>query len=318
MAAGPGGGLIRIGLSGWRYAPWRGRFYPKGLAQRRELEFASRMFPSIELNGSFYSLQAPDSWRRWRDDTPPGFVFAVKGPRFITHILRLRDAATPLANFFASGVLELGDKLGPLLWQLPPSMRFDAEVLGAFLALLPRDTAEARRLARRHDTRMAGRSAFGDRKSRPLRHAFEVRHGSFLDPAFVALLRRRNVALVVADTGGRYPDPEDQPADFTYLRLHGPKELYASGYTAQGLDHWAARASAWARGERPPDAKLAAPDKSRPGPRDLYCYFDNDAKVNAPFDAAGLTERLGRPSPLGPDGRFSFESSPLARPTHDR
>ena len=151
-------GEVRIGISGWRYAPWRGVFYPRGLAQRRELEFASRMLPTIEINGSFYSLQRPESWAEWHDQTPEGFVFAVKGSRYITHMLKLKDVATPLANFFASGPFRLNAKLGPILWQFPPQLGFDAARFDAFFSLLPRDTGAALALARRHDSRLAGRS----------------------------------------------------------------------------------------------------------------------------------------------------------------
>lgn len=275
---------VRIGISGWRYAPWRGVFYPPGLAQRRELEFASRMLPTIELNGSFYSLQRPEHYARWRDETPDGFVFAVKGSRYVTHLLRLKDAEPALANFFASGLLELQGKLGPILWQLPPSLPFDAERLDAFLALLPHDTPAAAALAARHDARLAGRAKFDVDRPRPLRHALEIRHESFRDPAFVQLLRRRRVALVVADTAGKWPMLDDETADFVYVRLHGDKRLYASGYGDAALDAWAARIRRWSTGR---DA------------RDVYVYFDNDVKVHAPYDAAALLARLGLPSGLG-------------------
>ncbi len=285
---------IRIGISGWRYAPWRGAFYPEGLAQRRELEYASRAFASIEINGSFYSLQSPASWAQWRDQVPDGFVFAVKGPRFITHMLRLRGVDRALANFFASGPLQLGPKLGPLLWQFPPDFRFEPEGFDAFLALLPRDTDAALALARRRDrTLMAGRCALPSLPPRPIRHAVEIRHESFRDARFIRLLRRHNVALVLADTAGRFPYGEDITADFTYLRLHGAEELYVSGYDDGALDWWAARIRAWAAGGEPADAARFAPlAPRRRASRDVYCYFDNDAKVHAPFDAANLARRL--------------------------
>jgi uncharacterized protein YecE (DUF72 family) len=282
----------RIGISGWRYAPWRGVFYPADLAQRRELEFASRRFDTIEINGSFYSLQHPDSWRRWRAETPDGFVFAVKAPRFITHLKRLRDIDAPLANFFASGVLELGAKLGPILWQFPPNLRFDIDLWRAFLARLPRDTAAARVLARAHDARVRATSIPRGENVR-LRHAVEVRSETFRDERFIALLRRHKVALVVADTAGRWPFLEDVTADFVYLRLHGDEELYASGYSKPALDRWAARIDAWRNGREPADAvRVSAAAAARRARRDVYCYFDNDAKVHAPFDAESLRERL--------------------------
>ena len=206
---------IRIGISGWRYAPWRGEFYPPGLVQRRELEYAAGCFPTIEINGSFYSLQSPDSYTAWHDATPDDFVFAVKGPRYITHLKRLRDVERPLANFLASGVLRLGGKLGPMLWQLPPTLKFDEALIDAFLSALPRDTDAALSLARRRDVAlMRGRSALAIDRNRPLRHALEVRHDSFLDRRFVQLLRRHRTALVVADTAGRWPYLEDVTADF--------------------------------------------------------------------------------------------------------
>ena len=285
---------IHIGISGWRYAPWRGVFYPPGLPQRRELEYAAHSFSSIELNGSFYSLQRPASWRDWAAAFPAGSVLAVKGPRYITHILRLRDTAAALSNFFASGVLQLRDRLGPLLWQLPPTLRYSPELLESFLSLLPRDTDAALALARhRERARMRGRSLLPVQPCRPIRHALEVRHDSFRDPSFVRLLRRHRVALVVADSGGRFPYGEDVTADFMYLRLHGAAELYASGYSDAALDHWAVRIRCWADGGEPPDADkwLQLPPPRRQH-RDVYCYFDNDAKVRAPFDAQRLYRKL--------------------------
>jgi uncharacterized protein YecE (DUF72 family) len=292
---------IRIGISGWRYEPWRKVFYPKGLAQRRELEYASRMFNTIELNGTFYSMQRPEYFAQWRDETPEGFVFSVKGPRYITHQLRLKEVETPLANFLASGLLDLRDKLGPILWQFAPQMPFLPERFDAFFALLPRDTQAAADFARQHhDERVDGRASFDVDKKRPLRHAVEIRHPSFVDPAFVAMLRRHRIALVVADTAGRWPLLEDLTADFVYVRLHGDAELYASGYSARALGRWARRFEGWQHGGQADDARLAAPD-TKPPPRrtrDVYAYFDNDVKVHAPYDAAALARRLGLDSPL--------------------
>ena len=287
-------GKIFIGISGWRYAPWRGVFYPHALAQGRELEFASRALPTIELNGSFYSLQRPASYTAWHDATPPGFIFSHKGNRFITHILRLRDIDGPLANVMASGVFNLREKLGPFLWQFPPNFKFDPERMEHFLSLLPHDTEAAEELARRHEARMEGRTALDPGKKRKLRHAVEIRHESFVDPAFIALLRKYKVAMVVADTAGKWPDFEDVTADFMYLRLHGDKELYASGYSEEALDDWAARIRAWTTGSQPKEARLIS-DKAPPkrAARDLFCYFDNDIKVRAPFDARRLAEKLG-------------------------
>lgn len=287
-------GRIRIGISGWLYGGWRGSFYPKELRHRDELSYASRHVDTIEINGTHYSLQRPESFARWRDETPEDFVFAVKGSRFITHMKQLRDIETPLANFFGSGILRLEEKLGPFLWQFAPRFRFDAEKLDRFLAMLPRDSAAAAALAMRHDHRLKGRAWTETARNRPLRHAVEIRHSNFLDPAFVGLLRRHNVALVFADAVD-WPYAEDVTADFLYLRLHGSEELYASGYGDEALDHWAARIRSWSRGGEPNDAELIDTEhRPRREPRDVYVYFDNDAKVRAPFDAQSLRRRLTR------------------------
>jgi uncharacterized protein YecE (DUF72 family) len=273
-------GVVRVGISGWTYRPWRGDFYPTGLRQKDELAYAAERMSSIEINGSFYSLQRPESYRAWRDRTPDGFVFALKGGRFITHMKKLADVEQPLANFFASGPLALGDKLGPVLWQLPPTLGYDAGRLERFFDLLPRTSAEAAALAAAHDERVDGRAwteALGDR---PIRHALEVRHDTFLDRGFLDLLRRRDVAVVVADTAGRWPLLREVTADFAYVRLHGDTELYTSGYGDQALDEWAALVRSWAEQGT-----------------DVYVYFDNDAKVRAPFDAMALRDRLADLTP---------------------
>jgi uncharacterized protein YecE (DUF72 family) len=298
-------GTLRIGISGWRYEPWRGVFYPPTLAQRQELAYASRRLSTIEINGSFYSLQRPEYYAQWRDETPAGFVFAVKGGRFITHMLKLRNVETALANFFASGIANLGDKLGPFLWQLPPVLAFDAERLRAFLELLPRDTDAAAALARRRNDKVRGRARLAYGPNRPLRHALEVRHPSYDTPAFVALLREQRIALVVADTAGKWPYAEDLTADFVYARLHGDKQLYVSGYTPRALARWAERIRHWRRGDQAPDARLIAPEAAfERRPRDVYVYFDNDAKVKAPRDAlalARLVDATWKPTERGAD-----------------
>jgi uncharacterized protein YecE (DUF72 family) len=288
-------GNVRIGISGWTYAPWRGNFYPPGLLHADELSYASRQVDTIEINGTFYGLQRPDAFARWYDETPEDFVFAVKGPRFITHIRRLREVETPLANFFASGVLRLEEKLGPVLWQFPASFRFSAERLDHFFALLPRDTEAAAALAEHRSDWLADRSWTKTAQRRELRHAIEIRHESFLDPAFVALLRRHRVALVFADSVA-WPYAEDVTADFVYLRLHGSEELYASGYSDEALDHFATRIKLWAAGLEPNDARRAAPDADPLAqiPRAVYAYFDNDAKVRAPVDARSLRARVAQ------------------------
>ena len=267
--------MIRIGISGWRYEPWRGVFYPEGLAQRRELEFCGQTFSTVEINGSFYSLQRPEYYDAWYRETPPGFLFAVKGSRYITHMLRLTNIEKPLANFFASGILNLKDKLGPFLWQFPEMFHYKPARLEGFFELLPRNTRQALALARRRDARMIGRSRLAIDANRPLRHAVEVRHPSFVNPEFVALLRKHRIGLVVADTAGKWPKMFDVTADFVYVRLHGDKIIYTSGYTSRALEEWAQRIREWQR------------------KADVYVYFDNDVKVRAPYDAQALMRKLG-------------------------
>ncbi|WP_371406403.1 DUF72 domain-containing protein [Kribbella sp. NBC_00662] len=264
---------FRVGISGWRYPPWRKVYYPEGLPQRAELEYASNRLNSIELNGSFYALQRPTSYQRWYDETPDGFVFSLKGPRFVTHMKRLADVDAPMANFFASGVLALGNKLGPVLWQLPPNFQYDAERCATFFAQLPRSTAAAAEVAKGHDERMEGRALLECAVDIPLRHAIEVRHNSFKTKEFVDLAREHDVAVVCADTAGKWPMFEDVTADFAYVRLHGADELYVSGYDDKSLDRWARKIRSWKC--------------------NTYVYFDNDVKVHAPYDAERLAARLG-------------------------
>jgi uncharacterized protein YecE (DUF72 family) len=296
-------GIVRIGISGWRYAGWRGVFYPPKLAQRRELEFAAGRFTTVEINGTFYSLQRPESFRRWRSETPDDFVFGVKGSRYLTHMLKLRNAEHPLANLFASGLLELGPKLGPILWQFAPQMRFDRSRFADFFALLPRTHGAAASLARLHDSRLKDRAvtrlARGTPARTPIRHAIEIRDESFATGKFIKLLREHDIALVVADTVA-WPLLIDITSDFVYCRLHGSEVLYASGYGDEALDLWADRVAAWATGSKSPGgcaplggrARRACPDEAHPHPRDVYVYFDNDAKVRAPFDAQSLQAKV--------------------------
>lgn len=284
----------RIGISGWRYAGWRGVFYPKDLKQARELEFASRIVETIEINGSHYSLQTLASYKTWHAATPAHFVFSVKGPRYLTHMLRFRDdsARPAMANFFASGVLALEEKLGPFLWQFPPNYSFDPERLDRFLNMLPRDTREAAVLAGQHDTRVK-EPWFDVRRHRKLRHAIEVRHPGFESPDFIKTLRKHGVALVVSDSVAGWPYAEDLTADFIYMRLHGTETLYGGSYTDAALDHWASRIRDWSNGKEPADAKLFSAARARTRKsRDVFCYFDNDQKVRAPFDAQHLMMRL--------------------------
>jgi uncharacterized protein YecE (DUF72 family) len=285
-------GRVRIGISGWRYAGWRGVFYPKGLAQRRELEFASRMFDTVEINGTFYSLQKPKSFALWERETPDDFVFSLKGSRYITHMLKLREVKVPLANYFASGMLGLEEKLGPVLWQFPPQMRFDRERFESFFRLLPRSTRAAASLARRYATRLDDEDGVSVKLDAPLRHCVEIRNESFVVEEFVSLLREHDIGLVVADTV-EWPLLMDVTSDFVYCRLHGSEQLYASGYGDDALDVWAGRVVKWARGEQA-DGRRASEETADVRARNVYVYFDNDAKVRAPFDAQGLRARVQR------------------------
>ena len=267
-------GELRIGISGWTYKPWRGVFYPANHPQKRELEYASRLFNTIEINGTFYSLQRPSSFQKWYSETPADFVFSVKGARFISHMKKLRDVELPLANFFASGVLCLREKLGPILWQFPPNFGWNEERFREFFELLPRHTEEAAELAKQHNEKLKGRAWTKTHARRALRYAVEIRHPSFLVPEFFEMLRTYQIAFVIADTADKWPYAEDITADFVYCRLHGDEQLYVSGYGDPALRSWAGRIRRWRRG------------------RDVFVYFDNDAKVHAPFDAQRLSERL--------------------------
>ena len=273
---------VRIGISGWTYAPWRGRFYPKGLGQRRELAYVAERMNSVEINGSFYSLQRRSSYETWAAAVPDDFLFAVKGGRFITHMKKLSGIDTPLGNFFASGVLALGPKLGPILWQLPPSLGFNAERLEAFFKQLPRTTGAAAAVALDHDQRIPEDRALTEAANpeQPIRHAVEVRHESFRNRSFYELLRRQQIALVVADSPEKWPFIEELTTDFMYVRLHGHDELYTSGYSDESLDEWATKIRSWTAAGQ-----------------DVYLYCDNDAKVRTPYDAMGLMQRLGLKPP---------------------
>jgi uncharacterized protein YecE (DUF72 family) len=331
---------VRIGISGWTYPPWRQTFFPKGLPHKQELSYASRQVTSIEINGTFYSLQRPSSFARWYEETPPDFVFSVKGSRFITHLKRLKDITTPLANFFASGVLRLEEKLGPFLWQLPPNFAFDAERLAHFFSLLPRTRGEAQALARRHDSRLRTRAWLKYSNDGPLRHALEFRHPTFETAACIELLREHDIAVVVADTAGKWPLVREVTSDFVYCRLHGDTELYASGYDDAALELWAARVRAWNSGQDAEDAThFGKPALRRALGRDVFVYFDNDVKTHAPFDAMRLDEFVtgrvlekrrapaplpaGRvpeiPRPAGADPRWRLEPKPaVTKPQRSR
>jgi uncharacterized protein YecE (DUF72 family) len=286
-----GSGDIRIGISGWRYEPWRGVFYPEKLAQRLELKYASSQFNSIELNGSFYSLQRPKSFEQWYSETPDNFVFSVKAPQFITHIRRLKDAAGPLANFLASGVLRFKEKLGPILWQFPPNMKYDAELFEQFFRLLPHSQIAAAEVGKQHDSWMQQRAWLEVDQDRPLRHAVEIRNKSFVCEEYIALLRKYNVGLVVADTPV-WPRLMDVTSDFVYCRLHGSEKLYASGYSEQALDDWARRILRWTHGAEAEDGDRASKDALPTAARDVFVYFDNDLKVKSPENALQLRKRI--------------------------
>jgi uncharacterized protein YecE (DUF72 family) len=284
---------VRVGISGWSYRAWRGDFYPAGLPQRAELAYAAERLDAIEINGSFYSLQRPTSYAAWRDQTPPGVELAVKGGRFVTHMKKLRDVRAPLANFFASGVLALEDRLGPVLWQLPERQHFDADLLTAFFELLPRTQGEVAAAALGHDAKLPDERALTrvapGLADRPVRHALEFRHDSFCTDEALDLLRRHDIACVVADTAGRWPRAEAVTSDLVYVRLHGAEDLYVSRYDDQALEDWAERTTRWA---------------ARPGVREVVVFFDNDARGHAPHDAvrlrALLQRRAGTAQDLGP------------------
>jgi uncharacterized protein YecE (DUF72 family) len=293
---------IRVGTSGWIYLHWRGVFYPKDLPASRWLTFLSSRMTSVEINGTFYSLTTPRACERWRAQVPAGFLFAVKGSRYITHMKKLRDVRAAMANFFASGILRLGSQLGPILWQIPPVLRFDPEVAERFLALLPRDMRAAERLARRHDQRVTGRAALTapDGRDRRLVYAVEARHESWMSEEAARLLSRWDDALVWADTGGKHPDTAVQTSrTLAYVRLHGPRRIYEGHYSAKALDAWAVRAKQWAR-----EGKQVA------------IYFDNDRGGAAALDAVRLRWALdgAAAEPRAPTRRVPASRAPRSRP----
>ncbi len=268
---------IRVGISGWSYPAWRGDFYPRGLRQADELAYAAERMSAIEINGSFYSLQRASSYAGWRAAAPADdrdFVFTVKGGRFITHMKKLKDAEQPLANFFASGLLALGPRLGAVLWQLPANLAFDPDRVAAFFDLLPRSTSEMAALAAEHDDKVPEPLTEAEADV-SVRHVLEYRHESFGSEEALDLMRQHGVGCVVADTAGEFPQADAVTSDVVYVRLHGDTELYASGYTDEALDAWAERSRSWAEGA------------------DVFVFFDNDAKGHAPHDALRLRERLG-------------------------
>jgi len=282
-------GRAFIGISGYDYKPWRDRFYPPGLPAKRWLEYASRQFNSVELNGTFYSLKSPAVFAKWASEVPRrNFIFALKGGRFITHNLKLRRSETALGNFLASGILALGRLTGPFLWQLPATYSFDAERLDRFMGILPRNSAEAEEVAREHDHRLKRGALTEAAASLSLRHAFEVRHPSYFHEEFYFLLREHGYAFVIADTAGKFPYAEELTTDFVYVRLHGSRQLYVSGYSDDEIEDWASRIHSWTTSH------------GRARGRDVYVYFDNDAKVHAPRDALRLARRVSELGVLVP------------------
>lgn len=276
-------GVVRVGTSGWRYRAWRGDFYPAGLPQRGELGYLAERTDAVELNGSFSSLQRPTSWQAWGGAVPADDRFAVKGSRFVTHLKRLRDVGPGLANFFASGVLLLGPRLGPLLWQLPRTLEADPRLLDAFADTLPRTTAEAVGLARGHtlaDDRV-GWPTTGT--SHRLQHVLEPRHVSWEEPAVVRRLRRRGLTVAVSDNPGRWPVLDVDTTRVRYVRLHGHTDLDTSGYDAPALAEWARLARAWAAAGQ-----------------DVWVFLDDDAHGRAPHDAVALRRELGLPGAMLP------------------
>lgn len=296
-------GEIRIGISGWTYEPWRGEFYPKGLVQKRELEYASRQLNSIEINGTFYSLQKPESFLKWAAATPDDFVFAVKGSKYISHQKRLKDIRIPLANFFASGLLLLGKKLGPILWQFPPWERFDPVRISDFLKILPRTSRDAAKLALENTIKISENASTEAVENTQLRYAFEPRHESFFVPEFIELLIEYGASLTFADTAGKWPYAEDITSDLIYIRLHGKDKLYESDYSGEELDHWAKRIRTWSKGKEPADSKKIINQKpAATKGRDVFAFLDNSLKVHAPFDAVDLAKRLGIDKKKSPAG----------------
>jgi uncharacterized protein YecE (DUF72 family) len=285
---------IRVGISGWTYTPWRGNFYPRDLPQRLELAYASRRFRALEVNGTFYSLQRPSSFQSWYDDTPADFVFALKGGRYVTHMRKLREPQQGLANYFASGLLRLREKLGPILWQFPPMLPFKEDRFKAFFDLLPHDTVELAKLAKQHAPFLKKRVELEPDVKRRVRHAVEFRHESFLSDRFVELLREHNIALCIADVASRFPTAEDVTADWVYVRLHGSRQLYVSGYTPREIDAWAKKINTWRKGSEPAGARRIAKKAPRvKDGRDVFVFFDNtDVKLRAPVDARRMAEAL--------------------------
>jgi uncharacterized protein YecE (DUF72 family) len=273
-SAGNAKAKIRVGIGGWTYAPWRNNFYPAKLQQRRELEFASRQLTAIEINGTYYGAQKPATYAKWRSETPDGFVFSLKAPRYTTDRRTLADAGKTIDDFVFGGLAELGDRLGPILWQLPPYKAFERSDLAAFFDLLPRSL-----------------------DGYPLRHVLEVRHASFMCDDYIELARKHHVPTVFTDSA-KYPSFADSTGDFLYARLMRSQSAIATGYAADDLDTWAQRARTWSTCGEPNDLPRFQPAEARKAreleSRDVYIYFISSAKENNPAAAIALIERVGK------------------------
>ncbi|RFC41389.1 MAG: putative conserved protein YecE [Verrucomicrobia bacterium] len=262
-------GTIRVGVGGWTFEPWRGVFYPPTVKQKDELAYASRQLPVIEINGTYYGSQKPQTWAKWRSETPDGFVFTVKGSRFTTNRRVLAEAGESISRFFDQGILELGDRLGPVLWQMPHTKTFDPADVEAFLQLLPDKW-----------------------QGHPIRHCIEARHDSFVDPAYIALLRKYKIGNVYADHG-TYPEISDVTADFAYARLQTGSDDVATAYGDAGLDLWAGRLKTWAEGSHPEGLPRAgAAHAAAKAPREVFAFIIHEGKIRAPAGAQALIERV--------------------------
>lgn len=286
-------GDIRIGISGWTYAPWRGSFYPKGLTQKKELEYASRQVNSIEINGTFYALQKPATFQNWYQQTPDDFIFSVKAPQFITHVLRLKECEEALSTFLASGLLCLGKKLGPILWQFPPMVTLKDDRFEKFVKMLPHSSVEAAELSKGHSDRIEGKAWTETSGNFPFRHAFEFRHRSFENPDFIEMLKANQIAVVCADSGKKTaPYIEDLTSNFAYVRMHGQDPAYKKGYTEATMKKMANRILTWSVGKQAEDAVCVSSKEPFPGEKDVFVYFDNDEKTTAPDDAIRMLKKL--------------------------
>lgn len=281
---------FRVGMSGWTYAPWRGDFYPEKLTQKKELEYASRQVTSIEINGTFYSMQKPSSFKTWATETPDDFQFSVKAPRYLTHIKRLKEYGAGLANFFATGLLKLEHKLGVILWQLPSFLPLKDGRFEDFFGVLPRTGLQAMELAKHHSPSISDICDFEIQKDFPIEHVFEFRNPTFFNPDFLKVMKQNNIGLVLADSADKSIYSEDLTSSVVYLRMHGLGKKHAKGYTSSELLDLSERIRSWTHGKRVDGPKLLTEEDLKP--RDVYVYFDNDAKETAPANAIQLLKML--------------------------